>query len=506
MLAGRASKCPFALLLRHHCPLPAALVQSKSCSAPQLVHSPSADCPADTQQQQQQAHTQQAAGLVHQPAQLGQVSAEHMPSPETNSVPSADVLTGSIQRGDQGMGVTSSEEDASLGTPDTSPCSMEAHPMGSAGGCASASDHPGGHDAGLITAEPMTQDLVIADSDTEDDGQPQACVQISVDGVTAADNLVNGQLLSPASDGCNTWTLQLNLSPDACPSPSRAACTAGPAAGLATEAASIKAPALAVNAGAYSADGMQHLQLLIRPEPDPTSHAAEVSVSAHDDAPMSDTLPDSCPDACGGPGAAIAPCHPTAAKHTNCRPEQDTRVPSEARLPALSEAYVTGPSAAVTAPSCATAASIQTAVATAHTSGEAAVAVAKVTTLAAAIEASAGTAAAALAAAGLAAAGDHASEGAGDGAQNAAGGAAQSTVSKHEKRAGEALNSDDPGQLQQLLLQSHVPHAAVTAFLWSAVRHIVPQVCVALHHTDHLLGSHVCKDQTHIYIECCTSH
>ncbi len=487
VLAGRANKCPFALLLRHHCPLPAALAQSKGRSAPQPVHSPSAEQAGtqQQQQQQQQSQTQQAAGLVHQPAQLGQASAEHMPSQEINTltVPSADLLTGSIQSGDQGMGVTSSEDDASLGTPDTSPCSMEAHPMGSTMGSASASDHQGGHDADLQTAEPMTQDLVIADSDTEDDGQLEAEDQISVDGVNVPDSLVNGQLLSPASDVCNARTLQLDLSPDASPSPSRAACTAGPAAGIAMEAASVKAPASAVNTEAYTADD---LQLLIRPKTDPSSHAAEVSDLAHDDAPIADTLPDSCPDASGDPGTAIAPCHPTAAEPSNCRPEQDRRLPSEASrwvasVPAASEAHVAGPSAVAKAPSCAPAVSMQTAVATADTSDEAtatAAAAAKVTTLAAATEASANTAHAA-----LAAAGDHARDGAGDDNQNAVGGAIQSAVPKHEGTADGVLNSGDPGHLQQLLLQSHVPHAAVTAFVWSAVRHIVPQVCLALHHT-----------------------
>lgn len=416
------------------------------------------------------------------------------------TVPSADLLTGSIQSGDQGMGVTSSEEDASLGTPDTSPCSMEAQPMGSAVGSASASDHQGGHVATLISAEPMTQDLVIADSDTEDDGQPQACDQMSVDGVTAADSLVNGQLLSPASDGCNAQMLQLDLSPDASPSPSRAACTAGPAA----KAAFVQAPALAVNAEAYTADD---LQLLVRPETDPSNHAAEVSDLAHDDAPMSDTLPDSCPGASGEPETAIAPCHPIAAEPSDCRPQQDRCLPSEASrwvasVSAASEAHVAGFSAAVAAPSRAPAASMQTAVTTAHTD-EAAVAAAKVTSLAAATQASASTA---MAAAESAAAGDHARDGAGDDAQNAVGGVVHSVVPIHEEIADGVLNSGDPGQLQQLLLQSHVPHAAVTAFVWSAVRHIVPQVCLALHHTGHLLGSHIFNDQFHIYLGCCTLH
>ena len=487
-LAGRASKCPFALLLRHHCPLPEALAQSKGRSAPQLVPFPSADNQAGThQQQQQQQQQQQAAGLVHQPAQLRQVSAEHMPSQKRHLLiePSADLLTGSIQSGDQGMGVTSSEEDASLGTPNTSPCSMEANPMGSAVGSASASERHVGQHAGLLTAEPMTQDLVGADSDTEDDGQPQACIQMSVDGVSAPDSLVNSQLLTPASDGCNARTLQLNLSPDASPSPSRAA-------GIAMEAAAVKAPALAVNAEAYTADD---LQLLIRPETDPSNHDAEVSDLAHDDAPMSDTLPDSCQDAFGDPSTAIAPCHPTAAELSNCRPEQDTRLPSEASqwvasVPAASEAHVAGFTAAFTAPSCAPAASRQTAGATADTFDEATAtpaAAAKVTTLAAVTDPSAGTADAALPAAESAAAGDHGRDGAGDDAQTAVGGANQSVVSRHEETADRLLNSGDPGQLQQLLLQSHVPHAAVTAFLWSAVRHIVPQVCLALHHTGHLL-------------------
>ncbi len=511
MLAGRASKCPFALLLRHHCPLPAALAQSKARSAPQLVHPPSADNQAgmQQQQQQQQPQTQQAADLVHQPARLGQGSAEHMPSQETNAltVPSADLSTGSVQSGDQGMGITSGREDASLGTPDTSPCSMEAHPMGSTVGCASASDHQSGHDAGLITTEAMTQDLVIADSDTEDDGRPVFCDQISVDGVNTPDTLVNGQLLSPASDGCNARTLQLDLSPDA--SPSTAACTASPATGIAMEAASVKAPALAVDAGAYTADSVRHhLQLLTRPETDSSSHAAAMSDSAHDDAPMADTLPDSCPDAFGDPSTAIAPCHATAAEASTCRAEQNTCLPSKASrwvasVLAASEAHVTGPSAAATAVSRLPAASMQTAVATADTSDEAtaraaAAAAAKVTTFAAATEASAGTIDDALVAAGLAAAGDHARDGAGDDAQNAVGGAIQSVVPKHEGTADGVLNSADPRQLQQLLLQSHVPHAAVTAFVWSAVRHVVPQVCLALHHTGHLLGSHITSFQTRL--------
>ncbi len=408
------------------------------------------------------------------------------------TVPSADLLTGSIQSDSQGMGITSSEEDASLGTPDTSPCSMEAHPMGSAVGSASASDHQGGYVAGLISAEPMTQDLVIADSDTEDDGQPQAGIQIGIDGVTAADSLVNGQLLSPASDGCNAQMLQLDLSPDASPSPSRAACTAGPAAGIAMEAASVKAPASAVNTEAYTADD---LQLLIRPETDPGSHVSEVSDVTHDDAPMSDTLPDSCPDASGDPGTAIAPCHPITAEPSDCRPEQDGRLPSEASrwaasVPAASEAHVARPSDVATTPSCAPAASMQTAVVTADTAA-AATAAAKVTTLVAATEASAGTADAAMAAGESAAAGDHTRDGAGDDAQHAVKGAVQRVVSKQEETADGVLTSGDAGQLQQLLLQSHVPHAAVTAFLWSAMRHIVPQVCLALHHTGDLLGSHV---------------
>ena len=37
----------------------------------------------------------------------------------------------------------------------------------------------------------------------------------------------------------------------------------------------------------------------------------------------------------------------------------------------------------------------------------------------------------------------------------------------------------DTQRLQQQLLASHMPHKAVTAFLWSAVRHIVPQVLLA---------------------------
>ena len=44
-------------------------------------------------------------------------------------------------------------------------------------------------------------------------------------------------------------------------------------------------------------------------------------------------------------------------------------------------------------------------------------------------------------------------------------------------------------QLQQRLLESHVSHTSVTAFLWSAVRHIVPQVLHPHTHTLRLASS-----------------
>ena len=61
--------------------------------------------------------------------------------------------------------------------------------------------------------------------------------------------------------------------------------------------------------------------------------------------------------------------------------------------------------------------------------------------------------------------------------------------------------------LQQHLLDSHVPHEAVTAFLWSAARHIVPQVLTLTLSCLHLLAVLLTKSclhmQKHMFCCCC---
>lgn len=274
----------------------------------------------------------------------------------------------------------------------------------------------------MAAAEPMTQDLVLADSDTE------SCMQPLQAGSACSSDLLCDQ--TPSERLC------LNLSPDALPEPTQKAAAndevldsvapdgmlehAGTQPGLESPMpADAAAAAQALHQGSYD-----------MPMHDTWSSPWDKAIPASFDAPavtspLAEAASSSNADAVDGQG----PCMPAltasvkaVAYHIasfspgdgDSPRDRDGGRPGNACIPAATEAVTTSAAEAMAAPINATVATCEI------------------------------------------------------------------TPADPSHADPQDFSTD---QLQQHLLHSHVPHGSVTAFLWSSVRHIVPQV---LHRHLHL--------------------
>ena len=310
------------------------------------------------------------------------------------------------------------------GTPDTDTCSKEQLITGSALG------PPDSHDINLHTMEPMTQDLVIADSDAEEDGlvSKQAPVNADAEELNLTEPPAGYQLEHAACDDFHMQMLQLGLSPHATLPVSRKATGSAHASRTARDTQPVMLPPTAVAGPTAMADdtvsGAQ-AGALISTHP-AVNTAASSGATANDDAPMHDTLPDSCPCSSDRPSTSAnrIPLPPAAVPFLLPHAPTLLAVPRPAVAHDHNQSMAPGADRThVGASATATAVTDATAVSVAMVSGPEP----------------------------------------GDPPQK-------------DQQPACAASSAEAAKLQQLLLESHVPQQAVTAFLWSAVRHIVPQV------------------------------
>ena len=441
--------------------MPAALAWAKAHRAQDPGISPAAQGQADQLQQQavhrqQQAVHQQVAELMHQHSQQDPEPAEQQPTHDTDThdtdmleVHAAHLNSGSLQGLDHMMGSSSAEGDAVMGTPDTDSCSMEHQPMSPTAASGSAANPQGDSDDSPMSAEHMTQDHVIADTAAENSGLPPV-VQIGSGVPSTSELYLSSQLYNYANSPGQM--LQLDLSPDAAPATIMQATNSNSAGGGGGDgAAPLECHAVTSELGVQPSS---HADVLS------SNHAADAGHADADTPPMDDTLPDSCPSLSENPAAADVLGHPPAAGYDElnvCATKQPPFVSLLVRpgslsappAPAASTVHLC-PNSTATAPTAALATGSQTVIASATNAGAAAATTAAVASAAPA----------------------------------ANGGSAEAVdpVDGDDARAEEpalAPGAANAGQLQQLLLHSHVPHEAVTAFLWSAVLHIVPQVRAA---------------------------
>ena len=249
MSAGRASKCPFAVLLKHHCTLPAAPNVEDALTAVQMAASLPTEPAVELQRQssgsQHLAHhdsnrlefvaghqpqtlmQHQPQPLIHHqlghdshavsrqtsgPAQPGPVSDQPCPKPYTTAAP--DSVQNLVQSAAYTHGhSTQQNANASTAVPHQAP------------GCdfAMLCDGPQGDQSNELALqldpELLTQDLVIADSEPEDE-QPfllQSCSQDLHESDHSMEDLVD---MLPAAEqkvdeGTNPGpsSLKLDLSP-----------------------------------------------------------------------------------------------------------------------------------------------------------------------------------------------------------------------------------------------------------------------------------------------------
>ena len=430
--------------------MPAALAWAKAHRAQDPGISPAAQGQAD--QLQQQAVNQQVAELMRQHSQHDPEPAEQQPLHDTDTrdtdmleMHAAHLNCGSSQGVDHIIGTSSADEDADVGTPDTDSCSMEQHPMSPTAASGSATNPWGDSDDSPMSAEPMTQDHVIADTAAENSRLPPV-VQIDSGAPSTSELYLSSQLYNCANSPGQM--LQLDLSPDAAPATIKQGTNSSSAGGGGGDNA------------APLASGSVTSELGVQPSSHAIAlsscHAADAGHADADTPPMDDTLPDSCPSLSETPASYVLG-HPPAAGYDEldvCATKQPPFVSLSVRpgslsappAPAASTVHLCPDSTAI-APTAALATGSQTVIASATNAGAAAATTAAV-------------ASAALAA-------------------NAGSAEAVDPVDGEDARAEEPAMTPaaaNAGQLQQLLLQSRVSHEAVTAFLWSAVRHIVPQV------------------------------
>ena len=450
--------CPFTILLNHHCPLPAALADSKV----QAGH-----------EQLQRIHQPMVDSQMQPPPQLSEPQQGQFPQAE-EIVPNVGARQPSGDRM-QGKGMACNASDRGMGTPETDTCSMEQHPMGSAIGsahtrasdAATAPELPSAADENptidFMAAEPMTQDQVIVDSEDEEQGGSPA--QFSTDFNCRH---VGPPLQTCTRDDCSAQMLQLDLSSDTLPAASR--CTTSEAL---LHANGINTAALVVSAGTVPPAAVKpHASVDVSPaasgraEPQAIADAADASHVHDAQVPVHDTLPDS---------------HPTSPQPED--PAGTHTQPSASHLMAngsVNQTAAEPPTDPASAPddrvAGVTAASHPPLAAGAATTSEA-VNITDIAAAANATDAAFPTTDATVADAMLATAAAPSVSAFAPAAEDAADLAVASACAPQDGASPLAGNA---GQLQQLLLEAHTPHQAVTGFLWSAVRHIVPQVVSTL--------------------------
>ena len=402
--AGRAGKCPFGLLLQHHCPLPHFLSLSRGKIPCTLTPPDLHNAPAQNSQQQQQQQQQPSTG------QLG--ASDHVKSDAMTEAASQDAHMQSLCHLSQQRttGCTVPHPGHSVPSPQQTVHGYDVMSTSSdSSGC-------------MAAAEPMTQDLMVADSEDE------ACMQPLQAGSACFSDLMGDQ--TPPEHLC------LNLSPDALPElrqkgafNGRVLNSRAPHEGLegAGTEPGLESPMPANAAAAVQALHQGSYDTLMHDTPSgPRDKAIPASFHAPDlSSPPVEAASGSKTDSIDSQAA----CMPTLtasvrrdasqlASHDspgdgNSPEDGNGDPPGDACIPAGTDAVTTPAAEAVAAP----------------------------------ISPAAGTC--------------------------------------EIMPAGPShvdLQAVSTGQLQQHLLDSHVPHSSVTAFLWSAVRHIVPQV---LHQYTH---------------------
>ncbi|KAL3137379.1 hypothetical protein ABBQ32_006906 [Trebouxia sp. C0010 RCD-2024] len=423
---GRAGKCPFGLLLQRHCPLPDVLLpqgtRHSTLPPPNLntapaqgmhEHQPQHEPQQPQQQQPQQQHQQQQSQQQSQQQQSQQQQSQQQQShqqqqqqqpqqrqqkqelPSTvqldasnhpiisdaaNQLPSHDALMHSPTSYPSQQGTAECSPPCladSVGPPRLTP-TPSPNPMSTFSNSGSATDC-------TPAAEPMTQDLVIADSDDDTCMGPVPADSACLSGLRCV--------------GTAPERLCLELSPDTLPELTQ---QVGDGAG-------VLEPPVVSHAGMEGA---------LWGDADPArEHRVVHGIPMHDppSSPWDQAIPMSLMAA-----PRSLPVGGASGNRTDGEEEQRP-----------------GLSSAVTA---------DTAHATAHCASVEGV------SIAAAMYSVKASAPAAV--------------------QGGAGTAARDPCSKPT-----LCDLPFPGgdQLQQSLLDSHVPHEGVTAFLWSAVRHIVPQ-------------------------------
>ena len=417
--AGRAGKCPFGLLLQHHCPLPRFLSQPQGnnpCTlTPADLHNAPAQNSHEQQQQQQQQQRQQRQEQQQLPStsQLG--AAEHVISDATTELAPQDArIQSACHLSQQRTGCTLPCPEQSLLSPP-----QPAHGSDVMSTSSESSDC-------MAAAEPMTQDLVIADSEDEACMQPLQADSACFSGLTC--------------DQTPPERLCLSLSPDALPElRQKAAASDGLLASAALSGVlegagtkpGLKPPMPASTAAAAAAAAqVLHQGGYDMPMHEISSGPWDTAIPASFEAPAVSSPPaeaasSSKADAVDGQG----PCMPaptasvradasTLASHrpgNGDSPEDGNGGrPRDACIPAATKAVTVSAAEEVVAPISATTATCE-------------------------------------------------------------------TMPAGPSHADPQVFSTN--QLQQYLLGSHVPHSSITAFLWSAVRHIAPQV---LHRHMHL--------------------
>lgn len=234
--AGRAAKCPFAVLLKHHCPLPQAVSAQQHPDAAQeplfwpemyqqsqlhtrhhTTHPESSTPAADTSQVQNQ-HKRQQHGEMHAPPT--QTSAIVLPAQDTDQ---QSLLSHSDAAPRVDLGIVRSE--ANSVSTDT-----HSNPAGSAVigkeatmllGHLSAMMHNEGSQESAdelalqLESGLFTQDLIIADSDPEDEQQflLQSCSQCFVERDQAVDACPIASTTTGMGTNPDLPGLDLNLSP-----------------------------------------------------------------------------------------------------------------------------------------------------------------------------------------------------------------------------------------------------------------------------------------------------
>ena len=404
--AGRAGKCQFGLLLQHHCPLPHFLSRGQiPCTrTPPDLHS----APAQNSHQQQQQQQQQ-----QQLPSTGQLGASDYV--KSDAMPQAASQDAHMQ------------SPCHLSQQDTTACLLPRpdHSVPSPQQTAPGSDvmSTSSDSSGCMTAaEPMTQDLTVADREDE------ACMQPLQAGPACYSDLMFDQ--APPERLC------LNLSPDALPELRQKAAANDRVLNSTTPHESL--------VGAGTEPGLES------PMPANAADAAQVLHQGGYDTLMHDTL--SGPWDKGIPASFHAPAVSSPLLEAASGGKADAVDGQGPCMPALTAPVKTGAFQLALYDSPGDSNSPKDG--NGDTPGDACIPASTDAVKTPVVEAVAA--------------------------------AIGASIASHEMMPEgpshvdmQAVGTD---RLQQHLLDSHVPHSRVTAFLWSAVRHIVPQV---LHQYTH---------------------